>query len=236
MKFEFSSHSIDNPTVKWMLYQSILFCVAFTLTTSTVYAQTVVTPVFNNVDFDGTGAPSNFADTIALSNEFAAQDVIFSGPGELDGGGILNQAGNFGIQARSGTDFLAFNRVAQYLGGGTPVGPLAISFDSRVDFVSIFASGGDNSTSFTIDAYRLDGLVGSRTFNASAAVWTELLISSEDVAGDIGFDSVVISENSNRDAFVYDDLSFTTAVPEPGSALIVVLCTGLASLTRKRTK
>ena len=240
MKFKFSFHSTDNPAIKWTLAPSILLCVAFAFTTSTVSAQVVppteVGPVFT-IDFDGTGAPSVFVDAIALTNEFAGEGVNFSGPGVFDGGAILNESSGFDILARSGTDFFAFNSniSGEYQNGGTPRGPATISFDSLVNFVSIFASGGSDTASFTIDAFLQDEMVGSQTITAPAGIWTELLISSDAVTGNSGFDSVVVSEDGDG-AFVFDDLSFGTAVPEPSSALIVVLCTGLASITRRRTR
>src|ERR1700687_4479303 len=60
------------------------------------------------INFDGTGAPCCFASTSPLTNLYAGQGVTFQG---LNGVGmsILNQSGNFGFNAHSGTDFLAFN-------------------------------------------------------------------------------------------------------------------------------
>ena len=61
------------------------------------------------VDFELAG-PCAFNQTVALSNQYAGLGVIFAGPSGNDGGAVLDQCGNFGINARSGTNFLAFNQ------------------------------------------------------------------------------------------------------------------------------
>lgn len=85
--------------------------------------------------------------------------VVFEGPAPLDGGGILNQGGNFGVNARSGTDFLAFNRNSLFSDGGTPRDPENLLFDSFVNEVSIWASGGNQSTSFMMEGFRNGQLI-----------------------------------------------------------------------------
>ena len=65
------------------------------------------------IDFE-TGAPCLFNQTSPLGNEYAGQGVTFSGVGAARGGSILDQCSNFGIDAHSGVDFLAF---AGALGG-----------------------------------------------------------------------------------------------------------------------
>ena len=40
----------------------------------------------NLINFDDVEAPCHFIDTVALTNEYAAQGVIFSGPGGNNGG------------------------------------------------------------------------------------------------------------------------------------------------------
>jgi len=54
------------------------------------------------INFDDVVAPSLFANALALKNEYASQGVFFDGPQARYGGAILNQGGNFGVNALSG--------------------------------------------------------------------------------------------------------------------------------------
>ena len=75
------------------------------------------------ITFDELGTqPAGFFLVEPLRNEYAG--LRFSGPSALDGGAILDQDGNFGIEARSGRNFLAFNRGDSVLmaNGGRQIG------------------------------------------------------------------------------------------------------------------
>src|ERR1044071_288968 len=75
-------------------------------------------------DHDASGNPLPafclFRDTSSLTELYAPLGVHFSGPRTNSGGAILNQCGNFGVPAISGSNFLAFNRSAAFLSGGIP--------------------------------------------------------------------------------------------------------------------
>jgi hypothetical protein len=103
-----------------------------------------------------------------LTDLYAASGAIFSGPGGNNGGAILDQAGRFGVNARSGESFLAFNRVgAAMLDGSLPIDPEAITFATLVTDVSIWASGGAETASFLMEAFdAADALVGTSTVTA----------------------------------------------------------------------
>ena len=58
------------------------------------------------ITFDDVTAPADFNQTIRLTDAYAGVGVHFAGPGGLDGGAILNQNGNFGVNALSGLNFL----------------------------------------------------------------------------------------------------------------------------------
>ena len=84
------------------------------------------------IDFDDLTAPCSFRDTTALRERYAASGVHFTGPEQNDGGAILNMCGTFGVNARSGENFLAFNRYSSgMLDGGMPADPETIEFDNN---------------------------------------------------------------------------------------------------------
>ncbi len=195
-----------------------------------IFAGTVVTSGASAtlIDFEGTGAPPGFKLTIALRDLYADLGVNFDGPGPLDGGAILNECGNFGVDAFSGTDFLAFNRNSMLMDGGIPRDPEEILFDDLQASVSIYAAGGVwEGATFRMDAYdQLNQLVDTDTVGGGD--WSQLLVSHPG-----GIARVVLTEIANVQAFVYDDLEFF-AVPGPGALLVF----GLAGLraTRRRER
>jgi hypothetical protein len=161
------------------------------------------------IDFDGTGAPTTFGATQAVSNEYASLGVLFSGPAPGDGGAILNQGSGFGIPARSGTDFLCFNEIASYSNGSSPGGPETITFTTgTAKQVSVYVSGGGQATSFQMTGFRQGTPIANVSNSSQIATWAELAISDS-----VGFDTVVIEEIGGDFAWVLDDVSFTLGVP-----------------------
>ncbi len=155
------------------------------------------------IDFE-VGAPCSFEDTGPLRDLFADQGIHFEGPDSLDGGGILDQCGNFGIDARSGTNFLAFNRRSGYPNGGEPIDPELVRFDDDASSVSVYVSGGRNNARWRMDAYDSGGgLVDSHTISTADGVWGKLAVSGS------GIRSVVVTETLDAWYFVWDDLCVT---------------------------
>ena len=162
-----------------------------------------------NIDFEGTNAPCCFSGTTPLTNYYAAQGVTFAGVGAI-GGSILNQSGNFGFSARSGTDFLAFN---------VPYGTSnieQISFAQSASNVSIWAANifGGQVSMQAFDAQ--NNLLATSSINSSAN-WTQLSVSANNIA------SVRLIGAGNY--YAYDDLSIS-AVPE--SETYALMLGGLA--------
>ena len=183
------------------------------------------------INFDGTGAPDVFVSTTALRDTYAGLGVHFLGStGANDGGGILNQTSDFGVNALSGTDFLAFNNIATFSDGGIPRMNEIINFDADQSFVSIFISGGNNNDFMRLEGFAsLNGTGGSLGFDQHTAPngdWSQFIVNAA------GIRSVVISAPDADGEQVADDLSFSTqtggGVPEP--ATLVLLPAGLLAM------
>jgi hypothetical protein len=194
-----------------------------------------------NFDTDAFGnpitAPYQFINTVRLSELYAPLGVHFwgpDGPDGRDGGAILDQDSGFGINARSGSNFFAFNRLpaARMMDGGIPRDPETISFDTLAAHISIFAAGAGIYQTFLMQGFDADGvLVASDAI--TTLEWGEL-----EIASPSGIKSVQLSSLTNTAFyFVFDDLS-VDFVPEP-SAISLLICAaalGLAlQLRRKKT-
>jgi hypothetical protein len=170
-----------------------------------------------------------FVNANPLRNEYNALGVNFFGPGISDGGAILNQSGNFGVNAHSGEHFLAFNRSTNgttMLNGGRPIDPEQINFSTTATTVSIWASGGSETGTFAITGFNSSGgYLGTTIINTAVGQWGLLTFTNANI------DHVTLSELSNAGSFVYDDLNFST-VPEPAS--IAALGLGALALIRRR--
>jgi hypothetical protein len=171
------------------------------------------------IDFDTDAAgniinaPGLFLQTTALTDLYAPLGVTFSGPSLLSGGAILNTVGNFGVQPLSGSNFLAFNRSANLLDGGSPIDPETITFSNLASQFSIFASGGSSASSFQLQAFDINNsLLGSSTISTAAGQWDKLSFTS--ASG--GIKQVILTGTGS--VFVYDNLT-VDSVPEPLSIL-----------------
>jgi hypothetical protein len=122
------------------------------------------------INFDDVTAPCVFADTVALREEYAAQGVHFLAPAPLDGGGRLDECGNFGVSGHSSPNFLAFNKDALYSDGGVPKSPQGVLFDSTYSRVQVKA-GSVFPKKFYMRAFDAGGtLIGSAQITLTSAV------------------------------------------------------------------
>ena len=157
------------------------------------------------INFDDVTAPSYFANTVRLTTQYAAQGVIFGGPGGNDGGAILNEGGSFGVTGHSPPNFLAFNSGATLSDGGIPMGPETLYFDPPVSYVEILAGSSSGGT-VNIAAYNAgDEQVDSNSLIMSSHL-QPITVSAN------GIVRVVISVNVS--VFVLDNLAF---VPDTAS-------------------
>lgn len=171
------------------------------------------------IDFDGTGAPPSFSETVPLTELYAPLGVHFAGPQPGEGGAILDRRANFGVEPHSGEAFLAFNRRTY------AKDPETIEFDTVQTYVEIYAAGVVEFTNYRMDGYNGGNLLVSDALGVPAGSWGMMSIS----AGR-GFDTVVLTQTAGHFAFVYDDLTF---VPEPGTLTLLLLGAGAA--TRRRS-
>jgi hypothetical protein len=182
---------------------SALSAVMLAAVAGSARAQTVV------VDFEQfTTAPCTFNLTGPLLEELAPLGLHFSGPTAIDGGAVLDQCGNFAVNAHSGVKFLAFNAgTPPWASGGRPIDPETISFDQRATSVDIWVASGSGQATFQLDAFDGAVLVGSSNISIGQ-VWTLLSVS---VAG--GFTRVVL--DASVGVFLCDDLSITFGPSTP---------------------
>jgi Secretion system C-terminal sorting domain len=148
------------------------------------------------IDFDDVVAPGLFNDQIALTNEYAAQGVIFAGMGE-----VLDESGNFSITNYSSPNFLAFST-----GAGVP-GPEMMYFDPPITSVSIYGGHGSSST-VTMTAFDVTGApIGTTSIFGGSALQELTLTVNGIVAVELSFAGTVCC---------FDDLWFD-GDPEPVS-------------------
>ena len=157
------------------------------------------------IDFE-LGGPCTFAGAQPLTSEYSTLGVTFSGPAPGSGGAALDDCGGFGVNARSGTNFLAFNPGSMLATGQPPAGPETITFSGVATSASIWGAGGlgsgatfemeafSGATSVALDTQSVGG--GNNYVQLSVSVPT-------------GFDRLVLREVSGKSAWVFDDFEFS---------------------------
>lgn len=158
------------------------------------------TATVTTINFDDVTAPCNFSQTVALRDQYASVGVHFAGAGVNNGGGILNECGNFGVSGYSSPNFLAFNPAASYSNGGIPNSPQFISFDTPVNGVRIKAGSSSGGT-VQLSAYDAAGhLLGRRSLAMVSACKTIAV-------GAAGISKVALRVQGSS-SWVFDDLAW----------------------------
>ncbi len=175
------------------------------------------------IDFDGTGAPDTFSQTQPLTNLYSPQGVTFSGVNGSSGS-ILNQGGNFGFNARSGTDFFAYNTS----GTGSI---FDLTFSSAISSFSIWAASSVRDT-YSIEAFDSNGASIDTDSLIVSSAWQELSVAGSGIAR-IRIDASAI------DFGAFDDMTFstdrTTRVPEPGTLMLLGVAMACLATNRRRS-
>lgn len=171
------------------------------------------------IDFDEAAAPSLFIAQVTLDAEYADLGVMFSGIGG-PGAEILNMGAHFGIDARSGRNFLAFNT-------DFTSGEEQMDFAAPINAFDGYFSGGHNSSTFWAKAYNSAGdLIDSETLDVAAGVWGGLSLSGPGITR--------LQFGASNSSWVADDFSFVTSgVPEPATwAMMIVGFGAVGSIVR----
>lgn len=208
----------------------IIPALALLLFVPTAHSAIIATTTTINFDTTADGTPliaSGFYDeTSPLTDLYSTLGVQFSGliPGQ--GGAILDVSSNFGVDAFSGSNFLAFNRFYDL---SYPSDPEIITFDLLMSDVSIQVASSETRT-LTLVAYDADDVVVATDSVTVSGNWAQL---STSYATGIKYVVLQSTDEGSDVYFVADDLTFTT-VPEPSAALLAAAAAGLACVRRRR--
>jgi hypothetical protein len=158
-----------------------------------------------DIDFDDGTQPCNFVSTVAITTEYSALGVVFTGPGGNDGGAILDECGNFTATGYSPPNFLAFNVNSSLSNGGIPRGPETLTFSQPVTTVAI-RGGHGSSGSITLECFNGAGAtVGSQTVAGTVALQPLTVTASGQIAScRLSFTGTVA---------VFDDLTYDPPIP-----------------------
>jgi hypothetical protein len=170
------------------------------------------------IDFE-TGAPQTFAQTTPLTTFYSNRGVTFEAVGQLPGS-ILDQTSGFGINARSGVDFLAFNA---NLGSSGE----RIRFVSPITGFSLFVGAGTVNGLVARYFDASNALLASQVVGLTPGVYRQLAY-----AGPLSF----VEITPLTPYWVADDLSFTLSgsVPEPATWAMMLLGFGLIGAAQRR--
>ncbi len=148
------------------------------------------------INFDELSAPQLFGETTRLTETYAYSGIHFEGPGDNDGGAVI-QDSTWGISGHSSPNFLAFNAGSTLSDGGTPTGPETVLFDEPIVFFEA-AFGSSSGGDITLRAYNAaDSPIHMITQTVGPAVQRMRVMGS-------GIKKVIVSCTAN--AWIMDDI------------------------------
>ncbi len=153
------------------------------------------------IDFDQVSAPCLFVETKPLAGSFLHLASFFGREG--NGGAVIDQCGNFGLNARSQPNFLAFNNSlfpGIYLSGGVAKLPELILFgEGHVEVTLHLSHGGFTTPSpLSIVAFGPGGIEDMEMFMTTSA-WVAHTLTGTNISG--------IMLLGDPDYLVVDDIS-----------------------------
>ncbi|QZY29518.1 hypothetical protein [Nocardioides coralli] len=191
---------MNRPWIASASVMSLLTAVVVTVTGSSPAHGAGIT----YISFEDVPRECSFSATKPLRDRYAA--AKFRGPAARDGGAVLDECGSFGVDARTGDRFLAFNDEARTANDGRPVGPETITLPRRQKSVTVWVSQGGGAlgdAAFRLVGKRNGRTVRTATVATSTAAWVQLQVKSSR-----GFDTVRIAATSEPDGvWLLDDLT-----------------------------
>ena len=153
----------------------------------------------HTITFDTGASACDFGQSAPLREEYAAVGAHFTGPTDDTGGAILDECAQFGVDARSGTEFFAFNNLTY------AVWPEQVRFDELQRKVRLFVADGvgDGTATFELTGLRGGEVVASKSITTAEPGWVRIKVRSPS-----GIDEVTLTGDTSDDAFVVDDLKF----------------------------
>lgn len=157
------------------------------------------TSVQSFITFDTGTSPCAFDDTSPLRDEYAELGVRFRGAGPSTGGAVLNECGNFGVRARSGLEFLAFNADTY------ATTPEHLRFSALQRSVQMYVANGhgQGESTYTLTGWREGSVVVRTSITTTMTGWLAIRVAH---VGGMG--RVTLRANVPDGAFVVDDLQY----------------------------
>lgn len=145
-------------------------------------------------NFDNVSAPCEFAFTSPLIG--VEQYASFFAPAP-DGGAILNECSNFGINPHSGANFFAFNS-GSYYETGVPKTPelIFVGYASKSSVSFYYSCGTNAGTPVEVIAYGNSGVLGSITIVPNDT-WQQATVTADGIiaVGLVGNPSILLIDD-----------------------------------------
>jgi hypothetical protein len=165
-------------------------------------------PLTTLINFDDVVAPCAFSQTSHLTNQYAAQGVVFEGPGGSDGMALLNQCVGFNVTGFSPPNYLVLSPSGSFQDGGIAQGPETIRFNNAVSQVQMLVgSFYAADTVVTLQAYDGNNVMVGTTNITLTSIMTPVSLTAAAIS------KVIVTAPGGN--LVIDDLSFSIFTTPP---------------------